>query len=43
MEYRLLGGAGLMVSILSYGASSLGGHFRSIREAFLKSPLLSEK
>lgn len=32
MIYRLLGGTGLKVSNLSYGASSLGGHFRSIRE-----------
>ncbi len=32
MLYRKLGKTGLEVSILSYGASSLGGHFRSIRE-----------
>ncbi|MFC2099085.1 aldo/keto reductase [Bacteroidota bacterium] len=32
MKYRKLGKTGLDVSILSYGASSLGGHFRSIRE-----------
>ncbi len=32
MKYRTLGGTGLEVSILSYGASSLGGHFRTITE-----------
>ena len=32
MEYRTLGKTGLEVSILSFGASSLGGVFRSIKE-----------
>jgi L-galactose dehydrogenase len=33
MEYRTLGKTGLRVSMLGYGASSLGGVFRSINEA----------
>ncbi|MCD6290306.1 MAG: aldo/keto reductase [Anaerolineae bacterium] len=33
MEYRTLGKTGLTVSVLSYGASSLGGVFREIDEA----------
>lgn len=33
MEYRTLGKTGLRVSMLGYGASSLGGVFRSIDEA----------
>ncbi len=33
MEYRFLGKTGLKVSNLSYGASSLGGVFHSIKEA----------
>jgi L-galactose dehydrogenase len=32
MEYRPLGSTGLVVSVLSYGASSLGGVFRSVDE-----------
>ena len=32
MQYRLLGQTGLNVSILSFGASSLGGAFRDIDE-----------
>jgi aryl-alcohol dehydrogenase-like predicted oxidoreductase len=32
MEKRKLGNTGLEVSILSYGASSLGGHFRTVRQ-----------
>ena len=32
MQYRALGNTGLTVSVLSYGASSLGGVFRSIDE-----------
>ena len=32
MQYRTLGNTGLTVSVLSYGASSLGGVFRSIDE-----------
>jgi L-galactose dehydrogenase len=33
MEYRTLGKTGMKVSALSYGASSLGGVFRNIKEA----------
>ena len=33
MEYRILGNTGLEVSILSFGASSLGGVFHSIKES----------
>jgi L-galactose dehydrogenase len=33
VEYRTLGKTGLRVSTLSYGASSLGGVFRSVNEA----------
>lgn len=33
MEYRILGNTGLEVSTLSFGASSLGGVFHSIRES----------
>ena len=33
VEYRLLGKTGLRVSVLSYGASSLGGVFRHVDEA----------
>ena len=33
MEYRILGGTGIKVSCLSYGASSLGGVFHSVRES----------
>src|SRR5690625_1736854 len=33
MKYRKLGNTGLDVSILSYGASSLGSVFRDINEA----------
>ena len=32
MQYRLLGQTGLNVSILSFGASSLGGVFRDYDE-----------
>ena len=33
MEYRELGKTGLKVPVLSYGASSLGGVFHSIKES----------
>jgi L-galactose dehydrogenase len=33
MQYRKLGNTGLMTSTLSFGASSLGGVFRDVREA----------
>ena len=33
MEYRFLGKTGIKVSCLSYGASSLGGVFHSIKES----------
>jgi L-galactose dehydrogenase len=33
MDYRLLGKTGMKVSILSFGASSLGGVFRSVDES----------
>jgi aryl-alcohol dehydrogenase-like predicted oxidoreductase len=33
MEYRLLGNTGIKVSNLSFGASSLGGVFHSVKEA----------
>ena len=33
MKYRLLGGTGLLVSVLGYGASSLAAHLGSAREA----------
>lgn len=32
MKYRILGKTGLSVSVLSFGASSLGGVFRNVRE-----------
>ena len=32
MKYRLLGKTGMTVSVLSFGASSLGGVFRNVRE-----------
>jgi len=33
MEYRTLGQAGLKISALSFGASSLGGVFREVNES----------
>ena len=36
MEYRELGKTGLKVPVLSYGASSLGGVFHSIKESEAK-------
>ena len=32
MDYRALGNSGLRVSAISFGASSLGGVFRSVDE-----------
>lgn len=32
MKYRELGKTGMMVPVLSFGASSLGGVFHSVRE-----------
>ena len=42
MEYRELGKTGLKVPVLSYGASSLGGVFHSIKKVRLYSLFLQQ-